>query len=123
MESTQGLSRKKHLADSGKLSTIRKQLIHKTFVIVNMPKTDIGPSLAANMINAPQISFDECYPVSYGNFEHNPIIFEEVHKLVEKLPANKADGLDGIPASLLEASMPRTTASMTHHIIQHDCQQ
>ena len=81
--------------------------------VFNNHFTDIGPNLASK-IDVSQEKFDEYMGQHNSSFDLKSLTVEEVLQLIGDLPSAKADGLDGIPAHLIKASMPLTARSLTH---------
>jgi len=65
--------------------------------------TDIGPNLASQ-INPPRVSFRDFVESCDSTFELELLTTDELRKLVNDIPVGKADGLNGIPTSLLKLS-------------------
>ena len=97
------LSRKKNFAPVSKL-IIGDTVItdpHELSNAFNRHFVDIGPNLAAN-INPPRVSFRDFVEPCESTFELELLTIDGLRKLVNNIPAGKADGLDGILTCLLK---------------------
>ena len=109
------LSRKKNFAQATKL-IIGEAVItdpHELSNAFNRHFTEIGPNLASQ-INPPRVSFRDFVESCDSTFELELLTTDELRKLVNDIPVGKADGLDGIPTSLLKLSFTFIASSLTH---------
>ena len=107
------LSRKKNFAQATKL-IIGEAVITNPCELSNAFNrhfTEIGPNLASQ-INPPQVSFHDFVESFDSTFEL--LTTDELRNLVNDIPLGKADGLDGIPISLLKLSFKFIAPSLTH---------
>ena len=74
--------------------------------------TEIGPNLASQ-INPPRVSFRDFVESCDSTFELELLTTDELRNLVNDIPLGKADGLDGIPFSLLKLSFKFIASSLT----------
>jgi len=75
--------------------------------------TEIGAQLASDLTNSSR-SFDTYIDRSPYDFHFRKISVKEVFELLEKIPADKAAGLDNIPGRLLKESAPVIASSLCH---------
>ena len=68
----------------------------------------------ASQINLPRVSFRDFVKSCDSTFELELLTTDELRKLVNDIPLGKADGLDGIPTSLLKLSFTFIASSLTH---------
>ena len=111
------LSRKKNFAQATKL-IIGEAVITDPLELSNAFNRhfpEIGPNLASQ-INPPQVSFCNFVESCDSTFELELPTTDKLHKLVNDIPMGKADGLDGIPTSLLKLSFTFIASSLTHII-------
>ena len=109
------LSRKKTFAQATKL-IIGEAVItdtHELSNAFNRHFTEIGPNLASQ-INPPRVSFRDFVESCDSTFELELLTADELRKLVNDIPLGKADGLDGIPTSLLKLAFTFIASSLTH---------
>ena len=109
------LSRKKNFAQAAKL-IIGEVVItdpRELSNAFNRHFTEIGPSLASQ-INPPRVSFREFVEPYDSTFNLELLTIDDLRKLVNDIPMGKADGLDGIPTSLLKLSFTSVASSLTH---------
>ena len=73
----------------------------------------IGPNLASQ-INLSQVSFRDFVKSCDSTFKLELLTTDELQKLINDIPLGKADGLDGIPTSLLKLLFTFIASSLTH---------
>ena len=86
---------------------------HELSNAFNRHFTEIGPNLASQ-INPPRVSFRDFVESCDSTFELELLTADELRKLVNDIPLGKADGLDGIPTSLLKLAFTFIASSLTH---------
>ena len=109
------LSRKKNFAQASKL-IIGDAVITNPCELSNAFNrhfTEIGPNLASQ-INPPRVCFRDFVESCDSTFELELLTTDVLHNLVNDIPSGKADGLDGIPISLLKLSFKFIASSLTH---------
>ena len=109
------LSRKKNFAQATKL-IIGEAVITNPCELSNAFNThftEIAPNLASQ-INPPRVSFRDFVESCDSTFELELLTTDEPRNLVNDIPLGKADGLDGIPISLLKLSFKFIASSLTH---------
>ena len=78
---------------------------------------DIGANLAASIPPAPREPIDFLHdfkPLLNCNFHFKEITADDVARLLNDLPSDKATGLDNISAKLLKMSAPAISRSLAH---------
>ena len=86
---------------------------HELSNAFNRHFTEIGPNLASQ-INPLRVTFRDFVESCDSTFELELLTTDELRKLVNDIPVGKADGLDGIPTSLLKLSFTFIASSLTH---------
>ena len=85
--------------------------------ILNTLFSKIGPSLVSEIQNTSSNFTDYITPAE-KNFKLAEVSCQEVFNLIQKIPSNKASGLDNISARLLKEASPIVTRSLTFIINQ-----
>ena len=85
--------------------------------ILNTHFSKIGPSLASQIIDTSSNFTDYVTPAEHI-FNLAKVSCQEVFNLIQKIPNNKASGLDNISARLLKEASPIVTRSLTFIINQ-----
>ena len=85
--------------------------------ILNTHFSKIGPSLASEIKDTSSNFTDYITPVGHI-FNLAKVSCQEVFNLIQKIPSNKASGLDNISARLLKEASPIVTRSLTFIINQ-----
>ena len=85
--------------------------------ILNTRFSKIGPSLASEIKDTSSNFIDYITPAEHI-FNLAKVSCQEVFNLIQKIPSNKASGLDNISARLLKEASPIVTRSLTFIINQ-----
>ena len=80
--------------------------------ILNKHFSEIGPTLAAKIADTP-IKYTDCIKPTEATFILKQTTCAEIFSLINKLPLNKASGLDNISMRLLKEAAPIITSSLT----------
>ena len=81
-------------------------------IILNTHFSIIRPSLASEIKDTSSNFTDNITPTEHI-FNLGKVSCHEVFNLIQKIPSNKASGLDGISAHLLKEASPIVTCSLT----------
>ena len=83
--------------------------------ILNTHFSKIGPSLASEIQNTSS-NFTDYITAAEQIFKLAEVSCQEVFNLIQKIPSNKASGLDNISARLLREASPIVTRRLTFMI-------